>query len=200
MNPDSVRPQQTHASTEAMPLVDLITAATTATEATPQAGRLSGVMVAECLDEHHPQLTGRVLVRIAEANAARELWVATLTHSVVRRGDRILVMQPANWPEPVVVGVLDGVHQRTAPTVTAAAMNLRRDEQIVINDYLGAPLLSIIPSDNGPVLRLARADQQIEIDGRLAIAADAIELRARGGMNLTAAGDVVVAGEEIKLN
>ena len=197
MIPESVRPQQTHASTEAMPLVDLITAAT---DAKSQAGRMSGVVVAECLDDHHPQLTGRVLVRIAETNSVRELWVATLTHSVVRRGDRILVMQPANWPELVVVGVLDGVHQRTAPTVTAAAMTLRRDEQIVINDHLGSPLLSIIPSAEGPVLRLARADQQLEINGRLAIAADAIELRARGGMNLTAAGDVVVAGEEIKLN
>ena len=188
---------QTHSAAEAMPLVDLITAAA---DASPQTGRLSGVVVGECLDDHHPQLTGRALVRIVEANAVRELWVATLTHSVVRRGDRILVMQPANWPEPVVIGVLDGVHQRTAPTVTAAAMTLRRDEQIIINDHLGATLLSIIPSAEGPVLRLARADQQLEIDGRLAIAADAIELRARGGMNLTAAGDVVVVGEEIKLN
>lgn len=195
MIPESVH--HTQPSTEAMPLVDLITAAT---DARSPAGRLSGVVVAECLDDHHPQLTGRVLVRIAEANSVRELWVATLTHSVVRRGDRILVMQPANWPELVVVGVLDGVHQRTAPTVTAAAVTLRRDEQIVINDHLGAPLLSIIPSAEGPVLRLARADQQLEINGRLAIAADAIELRARGGMNLTAGGDVVVTGEEIKLN
>ena len=197
MSLESASSHQTHSAAEAMPLVDLITAAA---DASPQAGRLSGVVVGECIDDHHPQLTGRALVRIVEANAVRELWVATLTHSVVRRGDRILVMQPANWPEPVVVGVLDGVHQRTAPTVTAAAMTLRRDEQIVINDHLGAPLLSIIPSAEGPVLRLARADQQLEIDGRLAIAADAIELRARSGLSLTAAGDVVVTGEEIKLN
>ncbi len=197
MIPDSVRLQQTHASTESVPLVDLITAAT---DAKSQAGRMSGVVVAECLDDHHPHLTGRVLVRIAEANAVRELWVSTLTHSVVRRGDRILVMQPANWPELVVVGVLDGVHQRTAPTVTAAAMTLRRDEQIIINDHLGAPLLAIIPSPEGPVLRLARADQQLEINGRLTIAATAIELRAGGEMVLNAGGDVVVTGEEIKLN
>lgn len=195
MIPETIH--HTPSATASMPLVDLITAAT---DAAPQAGRLSGVVVGECLNEHHPQLSGRVLVRIAETNSSRELWVATLTHSVVRRGDRILVMQPANWPEPVVIGVLDGVHQRTAPTVTAAAMTLHRDEQIVINDHLGAPLLSIIPSAEGPVLRLARADQQLEINGRLAIAADAIELRARSGLSLTAGGDVVVAGEEIKLN
>ena len=99
-----------------------------------------------------------------------------------------------------MVGVLDGVRERAAPTVTAASMTLRGDERIAIQDHLGAPLLSIVPSADGPVLRLARADQRLEIAGRLAIAADAIELRARGALGLTAGGDVVVNGEEIKLN
>lgn len=197
MIPESLSAQKTAPTTEAMPLVDLIAAAT---DTAPQVGRLSGVVVAECIDEHHPHLTGRVLVRIAEAGGVREVWVATLTHCVVRLGDRLLVIQPANWLEPVVVGVLDGVRERTTPTTTAASMTLRRDEQITIQDHLGAPLLSIVPSADGPVLRLARADQRLEIAGRLAIAADAIDLRARGSLGLTAGGDVVVSGEEIKLN
>jgi len=61
-------------------------------------------------------------------------------------------------------------------------------------------LLAITPTPAGPVLRLARADQRLEIAGRLAFAADAIDFVARGEMSLAAGGDVVVTGEEIKLN
>lgn len=179
------------------PLVDLIAAATTAV---PVAGRLSGVVVGECIDDRHPQLPGRVLVRIAEAGAVRELWVACLVHSPVRRDDRVLLLQPGNWPEPVVVGVLDGLHPRAAPVATAAALELRRDEQVEIRDHAGAPLLTIVPTEGGPVLRLARADQRLEIAGRLALAADEIELRSTRGTTIAAGGDVVVTGEEISLN
>ena len=185
------------ADAHASPLVDLIAAATTAV---PAAGRLSGVVVGECVDDRHPQFPGRVLVRIAEAGAVRELWVACLVHSPVRRNDRVLLLQPGNWPEPVVVGVLDGLRPRAAPATTAAAVDLRRDEQVEIRDHAGAPLLTIVPTPAGPLLRLARADQRLEVAGKLAIAAEAIELRSTGGMRLAAGGDVVVTGEEIALN
>lgn len=190
-------PQAGATDTHASPLVDLIAAATTVA---PVPGRMSGVVVGECVDDRHPQLPGRVLVRIAEGGEVRELWVACLVHSPVRRDDRVLLLQPGNWPEPVVVGVLDGLRPRAVPATTAAAVDLRRDEQVEIRDHAGAPLLTIVPTEAGPLLRLARADQRLEVAGRLAIAADAIELRAIGGMRLAAGGDVVVTGEEIALN
>ena len=182
-------------TTAAIPLVDLIVAATTAS---PE--RRAGTVVGECLDDRHPNLPGRVLVRVADGGVVRELWVATLVHSVVRRDDRVLLLQPANWPEPVVVGVIDGLRPRSTPAVTGAVLELRRDEQIAIRDHTGAALLTIVPGEHGPLLRLARADQRLEVAGRLTLAAEAIDLRSSGDMTLAATGDVIVNGEEIALN
>jgi hypothetical protein len=101
---------------------------------------------------------------------------------------------------PVVVGVIDGLRARTAETHPAAALTLRSNETLEIRGADGAPLLAIVPTPAGPVLRLTRADQRLEVDGRLAFAADAITFVARGEVSLSAGGDVIVTGEEIKLN
>jgi hypothetical protein len=186
-----------HPSAEPSILTELI-AATVAGGAS--AARPSGVVVGTCLDEQHPDLPGRVLIRISENGADRDLWVCALVHSIVRRDDRVLLLQPANWPEPVVVGVLDGLRPRHVLPVSIGNVALRRDEQIAITDDMGAPLLTIVPTAAGPLLRLASADQRLEIAGRLSLAADVIELRARGGLTLASGADVVVTGEEIKLN
>ena len=181
--------------------------------ATPASGRFEQVstptpapsggviaLVGVCVDDRHPSLAGRVLVRIADGAGERERWLATLAHLPVRCEDRVLLLQPGNWPEPLIVGVIDGLRSRTAETHAAAALTLRSDETLEVRDSDGAPLLAITPTPAGPVLRLARADQRLEIAGRLAFAADAIDFVARGEMSLAAGGDVVVTGEEIKLN
>lgn len=206
---ESAMPAKSESATPSAQLVEQIASATVAAVAASDvSGRSAGVIVGHCLDDRHPQLLGRVLVRISgrtgegasESSSERDVWVPTLAHIVVRRDDRVLLLQPGNWSELVVIGVLDGLRQRSAPKLTAAAMTLRRDEQIEIQDHDGKPLLAIVPTTQGPVLRLAQADQMLEIAGRLTIAATAIELRARGEMALSAGGDVVVSGEEIKLN
>jgi len=182
-------------------VVDAIAAESiAATKAKAHRTRLSGVVVGDCIDDRHPQLTGRVLVRIVDEHGERTCWMATLANQVVRRGDRVLVQQPNNWDEPVVIGVLDALRQRTVQMTTTASVELQQDEQIEIRDHHGAPLLTIVPTPTGPVLRLARADQRLEIAGCLTFAASAIELHAKGNCTITAGGDVVVNGEEIKLN
>ena len=153
-----------------------------------------------CVDDRHPTLAGRVQVRITDGDGERSVWLATLAHLPVRCEDRVLLLQPGNWPEPVVVGVIDGVRARAAETHAAAALTLKGDETLEIRDQDGAPLLAIAPTPDGPVLRLARADQRLEIDGRLVFAAAAIDFVARGEVSVSAGGDVVVTGEEIKLN
>ncbi len=153
-----------------------------------------------CVEERHPSLAGRVLVRVAESSGTREVWVATLAHLPVRREDCVLLLQPANWPEPLVVGVVNGLRERTRASHAAAALTLKDDQTLEIRDPDGTPLLAIAPSASGPVLRLARADQRLEVAGRLVLAADAISLAARGEVSVDAGGDVVVTGEEIKLN
>jgi hypothetical protein len=77
---------------------------------------------------------------------------------------------------------------------------LKDDEVIEVRDAQGAPLLAILPSPQGPVLKLAHRDQRIEVDGTLAIAADALAFTSRGAITLAAGGDVTVSGEQIALN
>jgi hypothetical protein len=166
----------------------------------PAPGRGASALVGECVEDRHPTLAGRVQVRFTDPSGEQSLWLATLAHLPVRCEDRVLLLQPANWPEPVVVGVIDGLRARTAETHPAATLTLRSDETLEIRGQDGAPLLAIVPSPAGPVLRLARADQRLEIAGRLAFAADSIDFQARGEVSLAAGGDVVVTGEEIKLN
>src|SRR5882762_6141448 len=70
------------------------------------AADMSQPLVGECLDTQHPSLQGRVLVRWLETTgAATEHWVPTLQGMPVRVADRVLLLRPANWPEPVVIGV-----------------------------------------------------------------------------------------------
>ena len=186
-------------------LADLIASSATASHPSGQAevpapGGGARALVGLCVDDRHPTLAGRVQVRITDGDGERSVWVATLAHLPVRCEDRVLLLQPGNWPEPVVVGVIDGLRARAAETHPAAALTLRGDETLEIRDQNGAPLLAIAPTPDGPVLRLARADQRLEIDGRLVFAAAAIDFVARGEVSVSAGGDVVVTGEEIKLN
>lgn len=166
----------------------------------PGAGAGSVALVGTCINDRHPSLAGRVLVRFAAGAGERDLWLATLAHLPVRCEDRVLLLQPGNWPEPLVVGVIDGLRERAAEANAAAVLILKNDETLEIRDQDGAPLLGVVPTPGGPVLRLARADQRLEVGGRLTVAADAIEFTARGEVTLSAGGDVVVNGEEIKLN
>ncbi len=160
----------------------------------------SSALVGLCIDDAHPTLAGRVLVRTDAGAGEQDRWLATLAHLPVRREDRVLLLQPGNWPEPLVVGVIDGLRERTAVSHAAAALTMKNDETLEIRDADGAPLLAILPTPAGPVLRLACANQRLEIAGRLTFAADAIDFLARGEVSLAAGGDVVVTGEEIKLN
>ncbi len=186
-------------------LAELIASSTSASAPIRQAGAPAPdggaiALVGVCVDDRHPTLAGRVHVRFTDASGEHSLWLATLAHLPVRCEDRVLLLQPGNWPEPVVVGVIDGLRARAAETHPAAMLTLRSDETLEIRDQDGAPILAIVPTPEGPVLRLTRADQRLEIDGRLVFAADAIDFVARGEVSLSAGGDVVVTGEEIKLN
>jgi hypothetical protein len=163
-------------------------------------GGLSQPVVGLCLNDRHPALAGRVLVRIQAGGREQELWLATLAQLSVRRDDRVLVIQPGNWPEGLVVGVIDGLRAHPAQAHPVAALTLRQDEVLEVCAHDGAPLLSILPSAQGPVLRLAQRDQRLEIAGRLAFAADAIDLTASGGVRIHSGGDVAISGEQVTLN
>lgn len=126
----------------------------------------------------------------------------TLQGLVVREGDRVLLMHAGNYPEPLVMGVVDGFARRPEPERAGGpSIELARDESLRITTKDGEPLLEVHPSLNGPVVRLLKSDVELELPGRLRLSAAAIELDAReGNVAIKAHDDVVVEGEIIHLN
>jgi len=158
-------------------------------------------LVGECVDVRHPTLLGRVLVRW-DAGVSSEQWLAVLQGLAVRVADRVLLLKPANWAEPLVVGVVDGFARRPEPRrTTAAEIALLPDESLRVTGADGATLIEVLASPSGPVVKLAQPDVTLELPGALRLSARSIELRAReGAATVTATGDVDLRGETINLN
>jgi hypothetical protein len=167
--------------------------------------RLTGnaPMVGECLRTDHPTLNGRALVRIPAAGTPDvEVWLPTLQGLAVRPGDRLIVVNPSNHPEAVVVGVLDGFALRPEPRrETAATITLQPDERVLVTAASGQDLLEVHLTGTGPVVRLLQPDVDLDIPGDLRVRAKAVRLEARmGKVELEAHDDVVLRGENVKLN
>ncbi len=116
----------------------------------PAPGGGAIALVGVCVDDRHPTLAGRVQVRYADEAGERALWLATLAHLPVRCEDRVLLLQPGNWPEPIVVGVIDGLRAREGVAHAEATLTLRADETLEIRGADGAPLLAIRPDAGRP--------------------------------------------------
>jgi len=169
----------------------------------PQPVWPEGHVLATCLDDRHPVLTDRVLVRCETAlGQACQTWAPTLKGLSVRVADRVLVLKLPRELEPVVVGVLDGFSNRPEPsTQIAQVLEIKADEVLQINAENGQGLVQITQNQAGPVVRLLKADSQIELPGKLCLSATAIEMQARsGGVRIEATDDVKIAGETIHLN
>ncbi|MBW2456184.1 MAG: hypothetical protein JRI68_16820 [Deltaproteobacteria bacterium] len=163
----------------------------------------TGPWVARCVDPRHPSLIGRICCEIESPGTETvQRWVPTLHGLTVRTGDQVLLSKPANWLEPIVVGVLDGFARRPEqPRTAAAKLVVERDESVLVESQDGQPLVEIRQTDDGPVARLLHEDVHLELRGELRISAKAIALAAREGeARIDAAGDVIVAGETIQLN
>jgi len=160
-------------------------------------------LVGECIDDKHPTLSGRVLVRWESDEEQVERWVPTLQQVPVRVHDRVLLMRPANFDEPVVTGVLDGFSRRTEPNRdTAASLDLKRDEAVRIASENGQGLVEIFQDKDGDaVVRLLDEDVNLEVPGKLRMKASRIEMEAvEGPVEIEASDDVNVRGEVINLN
>ena len=156
------------------------------------------VLVAECIDDHHPSILGRVRVRAGDL----ELWVPTLQHLAVRIGDQVLLQQPTNWPEPVVVGVLDGFRRRPNPKTPASRLELKPDEAIQVVDGDQRELFEFSADEDGtPRLTIKSPSLDLHVDGKLTLSGSEVELQSRDGdAKIRANRDVVVDGELIRLN
>ena len=160
-------------------------------------------LVGECLEMEHPVLHQRVKIAwVSPDGEPSQAWLAPLRNMVIRAGDRVLLTLPANWPEPLVTGVLDGLHQPARPPLRQGpSVRLRADEGLRVTSEDGHDLLEIRQADTGPVLRLLGEDMDLEFPGRLRLCASEIALEARrGDVRIDASDDVKVRGEVIELN
>ena len=160
-------------------------------------------LVAECTDDVHPTLQGRIRVRwTGGAGTEQESWVPALANLAVRRGDRVLLIMAENWPEPLAVGVVDGFAAR--PEIRrqpAAVIAVKSDETVRVQDSNGQDVLEVSSSQAGPVVRLLQKDLNIELPGAFRLKADSVDLTARSGqVKIEASDDVVVKGELVRLN
>ena len=169
---------------------------------TPAAPTVPTSLVAEVVDDRHPTLLGRVLLRWTVGAQRRERWVPTLHGLPVRRGDRVLLQQPANCCEPVVIGVLDGYATRSDEVAKdAARIELRPDEAVRLCDHRGRPLLELREGERGPVVQLCSPDLELAIPGDLDLRAKSVRVHAEdGSATVTAERDVVLRGETVHLN
>jgi hypothetical protein len=178
-------------------------AAGEAQAAAPAAQGSREPMVGECVDHRHPTLIGRALIRwVDAAGAVVERWLPTLHGVTVRVADRVLLIWPANWAEPLITGVVDGFASRPEPQRAAgASLALRPDETIRVTTDDDACLLEVYRGESGPVVRLLQPDVEVELAGSLRLSAKSIALQAKQGeVNVQASGDVAVRGERIHLN
>jgi hypothetical protein len=161
------------------------------------------IFVGDCIDTRHPTLKGRVRIRWKDnEDLTREKWLPCLHGLTIRQADRVLVEQPSNWPEPIVIGVVDGFATRPEYRhVPGPSVVLEKDESLRVYSSDGQPMLEIYQEKRGPVVRLLTDDMNLDLKGRLKIDARSIEIAAKqGGIKIVATDDVVVQGEMIKMN
>src|SRR5690606_25466973 len=104
----------------------------------------AGQLVADCIDDRHPTLVGRICIRVVLPEGSTvERWVPTLRGLAVRVGDRVLVTKPINWAEAVVIGMLDGFARRVRPVDVRGELTLAAGEVVRVCDARGAALAEI---------------------------------------------------------
>jgi hypothetical protein len=121
---------------------------------------------------------------------------------VVRAGDRVLLQRPANFDEPVVMGVLDGFARRPAtPLAPGPVVTFEADQVLQLATANGAPLLEVHQGQSGPIVRFINDDVHLEVPGRLDIDAQGIRLTSHcAGIEIDAEDDLHLNGEVIHLN
>lgn len=173
-------------------------------ESSPTRGPEPGVhsLVGICTDARHPTLIGRVCVRWTDANGEHLRWLPTLHNLAIRERDQVLLLIPANTDGPLVIGVVDGFAKRPVPTSEAKhTVTLKPDESVRVISEDGTELVTIVPGESGPEIRLLSADADVRLPGKLRLRAKAVTIEAEeGAVNIEANHDVNVRGEIVHLN
>ncbi|WP_443191654.1 hypothetical protein [Pseudomonas indica] len=161
-------------------------------------------LLGEVIDTHHPELPGYVFVRWSAGNEHYQRWLECVRTVTPQRGDRVLLEQPANWSEALVVATLEAPYPCAAQASQCEAsqtITVPSGQCVRIADARGNPLVEVQGSSQGPVIRLIGDDVDLQVDGKLRLRAEAIELRGgRGGVDIRTDAETVVRGRFIRLN
>lgn len=165
----------------------------------------STTLIGEVTDTHHPDALGRVRVKWSmQDGSACERWLECVDGVKPRIGDLVLLQSPENWPEYLVSGLLKraGRGEPIEPAVEpAVVLGLEADQCVQVSDAAGCPLLQVRASPDGPVVTLLNRDVNIEVAGKLRLAAQTIELEGGGGgVDIRTDADTVVRSRYIRLN
>lgn len=154
----------------------------------------------ECLDVGSAERAGQLLVQY-ENDSGRCLhrWLDCLRGVEVAVGDRVLLLQTRTETSPIVVGALAGPGEQP-PARRQPQFVVRKGESLRVTNSAGQDLLEIHSTESGPSIRLVGADVDLQLPGKLRIAAEEIDLQSRAEMRLKAGDDVVVRGTYIRLN
>jgi hypothetical protein len=171
----------------------------------PDASAQHSSLVGEVIDTHNPDLKAHVFVRwLSGEGEVCEGWLKCVRGAQPRRGDRVLLEQPANWPHRLVTAVVEGISadgQFEEIGDASHRLELEPEQCLRITDFEGNPLLDIYASSQGPVVRLLNENVDIEVAGKLRFKASAIELEAgRGGVDIRTEADTIVRSGYIRLN
>jgi hypothetical protein len=165
----------------------------------------SATLIGEVTDTHHPDAMARIRVKWStrEGNTC-ERWLECLDGVKPANGDRVLLQSPANWPEYLISGLLrrTGCGEPVEPVIEpAVALALEPEKCVQVSDASGCPLLQLRASPDGPVVTLLNRNVNIEVAGKLRLAAQTLELEGgRGGVDIRTEADTVVRSRYVRLN
>jgi hypothetical protein len=146
--------------------------------------------------------TGRTVV-VREKNSGNlgeTLTADCLDHVRPIPGDCLLLVHPETSRRPLVLGTI-GSARRTALALSSGYTAEAETFGLRLRGPDGRAVLEIDTSGPAPRLRPIPGDVELDLTGRLKIAARAIDLQSKlGDMTLRANDDVIVTGERIRLN
>jgi hypothetical protein len=162
-------------------------------------------LVGEVADTHHPDLKGHVFVSWRnDEGKITERWLQCVGHVAPRKGDRVLLEKPLNWPELLVSAIVEGVAGSPSEGMRegdSKVLELQQNERVRVVDAQGKALVDIFATSQGPTIQFLNQDMSLDVRGKLRLSAEAIELEGgRGGVDIRTEADAVVRGRFIRLN
>jgi hypothetical protein len=157
--------------------------------------------VGACLDVQESESGRLVIVSGDGVEDPEEIEAECLDHVQPAPGDRVLLIHPDGCERPVVIGTI-AAHAQAVPLALPSGYTLEPEASVLrLRAPDGRIVLEIEASGPVPIIRPADTDLELDLSGRLRVAARSIELRSKlGDVIIGANDDVIVQGERIRLN